>query len=146
MCYMSGITCHVSHVPCQVSHVKCHMSGVSVFFLQSVEARWWRVFYQWGLPRLVYYGSRKKYIWRSFTLSLCHIRPSLPWVNVHTRSLCLNNESARLPFCVGHHACPAHLGYLHRLHLSHLTKIQTSKVLKWFFWYQIGQIRKQVEN
>ena len=38
------------------------------------------------------------------------------------------------------------LGYLHRIHLSHLTEIQTSKVLKSFFQYQIGKMRKQVEN
>ena len=34
-----------------MSHVMCHMS---TFFSSCVEASWWRVFYQLGLPRLVF--------------------------------------------------------------------------------------------
>ena len=52
------VTCHMSRVTmCQVSHVTCHMSRVMChfFFSQSGEAYWWRVCYQRGLPRLVYF-------------------------------------------------------------------------------------------
>ena len=65
-CHVSCVMCHVSCVMCLVSRVKCHMSGftcqvshVTYFFLfssffgRSGEAGWWRVCYQWGLPRLV---------------------------------------------------------------------------------------------
>ena len=40
-----------------VSHVTCHVSCVTYNFFsheQSGKAYRWRVFYQWGLPRLVY--------------------------------------------------------------------------------------------
>ena len=57
------VTYQVSHVMYQVSRVRCHVSGVlsqvsrfssSIFSLfWSVGASRWRVFYQWGLPRLV---------------------------------------------------------------------------------------------
>ena len=43
MCYMSCVTWHVT--------VTCHMSN---FFWTSGEAYWWRVYYQRGLPRLVF--------------------------------------------------------------------------------------------
>ena len=61
--------CHVSHVTCHVSRVTCHVSNVKIIFFlhfplkkkfvykhiwQSSEASWWRVFYQRGLPRLVF--------------------------------------------------------------------------------------------
>ena len=39
------VTCHVSHVPCPMSHV---------IFLESGEASLLRVWYHWGLYRLVY--------------------------------------------------------------------------------------------
>ena len=47
---VSHVTCQVSHtgVTCHVSHVRCHVSGVTIFF-----TKWWRVCYQWDLPRLV---------------------------------------------------------------------------------------------
>ena len=40
-----------------MSHVLRHMSiliFLFIFYGQSGEAYWWRVSYQWGLPRLVY--------------------------------------------------------------------------------------------
>ena len=43
---------HVSHVTCHMLCVTCHMSGV-IFFKQDGGVIWWRVCYQWGLPRLV---------------------------------------------------------------------------------------------
>ena len=62
---------HLSHVKCHVSHVKCHRSQVTcqmlqfiyiyiyfvvvVFFWQSGKASQWRVCYQRGLPRLVFF-------------------------------------------------------------------------------------------
>ena len=61
---MSCVTCHVSHVTCHVSHVTCHMSCVTYnfffLFFSFWTKRWslsWRVFYQWGLTRLVYKGT-----------------------------------------------------------------------------------------
>ena len=42
MCHMSRVTCHMSHVT------------FFSFFLLSGEAYWWRVWYQQGLPHLVY--------------------------------------------------------------------------------------------
>ena len=55
MFHMSGVVCQVSGVPCQVSRVTCQVSHVtlSFFFGQNGWARWWRVCYQHGLPRLV---------------------------------------------------------------------------------------------
>ena len=42
--------------PHHVSHVTCHMSGVTLHVsLQRGGASWWRVCYQRGLPRLVYF-------------------------------------------------------------------------------------------
>ena len=71
---MSCVTCHVSHVTCHLSTVTCHMSHVKkkllhvliylyiyIYFFnvkkigQSGGASRWRVCYQRGLPRLVYY-------------------------------------------------------------------------------------------
>ena len=50
--------CHVSQVMCHMSPVNCHvyLSGVTclIFFLQSGEARYWKVCYQQGIPRLVF--------------------------------------------------------------------------------------------
>ena len=44
---MSGVTC-------QVCHVKCVVSSVTFG-----EANQWRVFYQWGLPHLVFLQVKK---------------------------------------------------------------------------------------
>ena len=58
MCHMSHVTFHMSCVTCQVSHVACHVSCVTFFlnfFLQNCETSQWRVCYQRGLPRLVFY-------------------------------------------------------------------------------------------
>ena len=44
---MSHVTFHISHVMCQMSHI---------FFL-SCKDYWWRVYYQQGLPRLVFFIS-----------------------------------------------------------------------------------------
>ena len=46
---MSRVMCHMSRVTCQLSHVTC-------FFGQSGLAFWWRVYYQRGLPRLVFFN------------------------------------------------------------------------------------------
>ena len=56
---MSHVTCHVSRVTCHMSRVTCHVSHVIffIFFLQSGEAYRWRVCYQRGLPRLVFFLS-----------------------------------------------------------------------------------------
>ena len=56
-CHMSHVTCHMSHVTWHMSHVMCHISILSLylFFGQSGGASWWRVCYQLGLPRLVFY-------------------------------------------------------------------------------------------
>ena len=55
-CHMSLVTCHLSLVTCHVSHVRCHMSQFlsSFFLLESGGVSWWRVYCQWGLPRLVF--------------------------------------------------------------------------------------------
>ena len=58
-CHMSRVMCHVSGVRCQVSGVMCHFF-LLLFFRQSVEASRWRVCYQRGLPRLVYYAKRRQ--------------------------------------------------------------------------------------
>ena len=60
-CHVSHVTCHVSHVMCHMSRVTCHVSHVTChffspfFFGQSGEAYRWRVCYQRGLPRLVFF-------------------------------------------------------------------------------------------
>ena len=50
-------------VTCHASCVMCHMSRVTLkniyeyeyfFFLHTGGVSWWRVCYQWGLPRLVF--------------------------------------------------------------------------------------------
>ena len=62
MCHVSCVTCHGSHVTCHkscitchVSHVMCHMACVACHIFFYFEAYWWRVCYQQGLPRLVFY-------------------------------------------------------------------------------------------
>ena len=60
---MSHVTCHVSCVTCHVSHVMCHMPILLFiyFFLgQLGEAYRWRVCYQRGLPRLVFFHVSTK--------------------------------------------------------------------------------------
>ena len=59
-CHVSHVTCHMSRVMCHVSRVTCHVSHVFIFLFliflgQSGEAYPWRVCYQRGLPRLVYF-------------------------------------------------------------------------------------------
>ena len=46
----------MSHVTCHMSHVMFHKSSffLLLFFVHSSEAYWWRVCFQWGLPRLVF--------------------------------------------------------------------------------------------
>ena len=55
---------HVSHITCQISHFTCHLSCITfqvshvthfflLFFLLE-SGSWWRVCYQWGLPRIVF--------------------------------------------------------------------------------------------
>ena len=54
---LSPVTCHVSCAMCHILRVTCHMSHdyfFIIFFGQSGKARWWRVCYQRGLPRLVF--------------------------------------------------------------------------------------------
>ena len=58
-CHVSHVMCHMSIVTCHVSHVMCNMAQLYIyffplFFWQIGEAFWWRVCYQWGLPRLGY--------------------------------------------------------------------------------------------
>ena len=61
---MSCVTCHVSHVMHHMSCVNCHMSHFfSSFFWQCGEAYRWRVCYQWGLPRLVFWTGRTYFEW-----------------------------------------------------------------------------------
>ena len=62
----SCVTCHVSQrVMCHVSRITCHMSHVIFFiflyffFGQSGESYLWRVCYQRGLPRLVFFFKYK---------------------------------------------------------------------------------------
>ena len=65
-CQVSGVTCHVSRVMCHMSRVTCHMSFFSffsfiiyIFFCGQIGgASQWRVCYQRGLARLVYFISR----------------------------------------------------------------------------------------
>ena len=76
MCHVSCVICHMSPVMCHLSHVTCDLSH-GIFFLyiktkiyiyiyiyifypsekigQSGGASWWRVSYQRGLPRLVFF-------------------------------------------------------------------------------------------
>ena len=59
------VICHVSHVTCHISRVMCHVSHVTFFFFlfsgQFSEAYRWRVCYQRGLPRLVYFTYNSIY-------------------------------------------------------------------------------------
>ena len=52
---------HESYVTCHVSPVTFHMSLNFIYFWQSGEASRWRVYYQWGLPRLVFLIIRLLY-------------------------------------------------------------------------------------
>ena len=54
----------------------------------------------------------------------------------------VSQPSARLPFRVGYHVCPAHLG-LPRLHPS-LTFDRDTDIqsFKYFFRYKIGQMKR----
>ena len=54
-CQVSGVMCHMSGVTCQVSGVMC-----KIFFLQSGWASRWRVCYQRGLPRIVFFGMASR--------------------------------------------------------------------------------------
>ena len=63
-----------SHVTCRMSRVTCHMSHVIcllflLLFGQSGEAYRWRVCYQRGLPRLVFFLFRIGF--KSFFSSIC---------------------------------------------------------------------------
>ena len=46
---------------------RCFVSRMRDFFLQSVEAYWWRVCYQRGLPRLVWGGSNVFFLLSKYT-------------------------------------------------------------------------------
>ena len=63
ICHVSHAMCHVSCVPCHMSCVTCHVSHVFVFFGQRVGASRWRVFYQRGLPCLVYSCFVPRFDW-----------------------------------------------------------------------------------
>ena len=61
-CNMSCVTCHLSHFTCHLSHVTCHVSPVTFYFLFFIvlQKKWcgasrWKVCYQRGLPRLVFF-------------------------------------------------------------------------------------------
>ena len=73
------VKCHVSHVTHNVSFVACNMSLnlfnctiiIYIFVLQSGEAIWWRVCYQWGLPCLVYIQQphsfySQDFLWKTY--------------------------------------------------------------------------------
>ena len=53
---VSQVRCHISLITCHVSHLSCHMSHIfsSFFLLEIGGVSWWRVCYQWGLPRLIF--------------------------------------------------------------------------------------------
>ena len=49
---------YVSHITCHMSHVKIIFSDIKKSLKKSEQcgaASWWRVCYQWGLPRLVFF-------------------------------------------------------------------------------------------
>ena len=93
---MSGVTCHMSRVTSHMSHVTFF-----IFFGQSCEAFWWRVCYQWGLPRLFYLLLRFLRMGPVFS-GLCCVTDSAPsspagthsWVDVFPMfiALYLNNH------------------------------------------------------
>ena len=56
------------HTPPRVT---CQMSGV--FFLQNGWASWWRVCYQRGLPRLVYWPNHKTVLRKIQLHQVCYI-------------------------------------------------------------------------
>ena len=55
------VMCHVLNVTCHKSHVTMYYYYFFFFFRQSGEAYWWRVSYQRGLPRLVYFGVHQEH-------------------------------------------------------------------------------------
>ena len=76
---MSHVTCHVPHVTCHVSHVTCQeicflhfnilflfyfFSSSSFFYVKKIRqsggASRWRVCYQRGLPRLVFFNPHQQ--------------------------------------------------------------------------------------
>ena len=71
-CHMSHVTCHMAHVTCHMSHVTCHMSHVTYLvshilchflFVQNDGASQWRVCYQRGLPRQVFFHAPNLFVW-----------------------------------------------------------------------------------
>ena len=86
-CRMSRVTCHMWHVTCHMSHVTCCIFFFSSFLELSGEAYWWRVCYQWGLPRLVFKASAlwADAFYKSICPSVCvSVRPSVcPCVCLH---------------------------------------------------------------
>ena len=55
---MSRVKCHMSHVMCHMSQFFLEFFFLIVLFLQSGEAYQWRVCYQRGLPRLVFFDHK----------------------------------------------------------------------------------------
>ena len=60
MCHVSGVTFHVSRVTCHVSNANFIFLFIIFFLGQLGEAYRWRVCYQRGLPRLVFFSSLNK--------------------------------------------------------------------------------------
>ena len=65
---MSGVTCPMSPVTCHMSCVTWIFFFI-IFFWQNGDAYWWRVCYQWGLPRLI---LMEAILFCSFSLWMSH--------------------------------------------------------------------------
>ena len=68
-CHMSCVTCHMSCVMCHMSCVTCHLF-IYICFRRDKRCYWWRVCYQGGLPRLVFFSMLQTYLCTSRKPSL----------------------------------------------------------------------------
>ena len=90
MCHVSPVTCHLSRVTCHLSRVTCHLLHIFYIFiffilqknLQSVGASRWRVCYQRGLPRLVFFFIENPHL--SLKKGPDYTAPSCPTVVLTT--------------------------------------------------------------
>ena len=114
MCPVSHVRCHISLVTCHVSHLRCHMSHIfsSSFLLESGGVSWWRVCYQWGLPRLVFrlFLIKNSLIPKIYLFQLVVVRfwslKKANWWEINFRVIGLVFKCQKWQICARAHAAP----------------------------------------
>ena len=121
MCTVSQVRCHISPVTCHVSHLRCHMSHMfsSFFLLESGGVSWWRVCYQWGLPRLVFrlFLIKNSLIPKTYLFQLVVVRfwslKKANWWEFNFREIGLDCKCQKWQICARAHA--AHCAHFQKL-------------------------------